>query len=155
VDAGVADSPPSLARLGIRGQLVQGYKTSMSTAEEVDDVEENFVGSGVAKVWFEEAGKMMCIDATIVGFDPVVAHLHKGDFGENGVLMAVLSSKKKSPGRFLGCGELSQLRVDSSQRSILAADFLEYPSHYYIQFHEKSVEYPEFHNAIRGQFEKT
>ena len=155
VDAGVSDSPADLAKLGIRGQLVQGYKTKMSTAEEVDGVEEDFVGSGTAKVWFEEGGKTMCIDATVEGFRAKVAHIHRGDFGENGVQMAVFSKFTKADGScFLGCGSLSALGVDASQRATFAEDFLANPSHYFIQFHEKKEGTTEFHNGIRGQFEK-
>ena len=154
VDAGVSDSPADLARDGIRGQLVQGYKTKVNTAEEVGDVEPDFVGSGYAKISFEDGGRMMCIDATIDGFNPALAHLHRGDYGENGVQIAKLSSKKTGPGRFLGCGTLAALGVDASQRSTLAADFLANPSDYYIQFHESKAGTAGFRNAVRGQFEK-
>lgn len=152
--AGVADSTPGLAGLGIRGQLVRGYTTDVKTGEEVGVFEQDFKGSGVAKIWFEEAGRTMCIDATIEGFDPRVAHLHRGDFGENGVLLATLSSKRAAEGRFLGCGALPNLGVDGSQRSTLAADFLANPARYYIQFHDTGVGNVGFHDAIRGQFEK-
>ena len=155
VDAGVSDSPADLAKLGIRGQLVQGYKTSMNTKEQVGTNEPDFVGSGVAKLWFEEAGKTICIDAMVSGFTADVAHIHRGDFGKNGVQIAVLSKTTKADGTcFLGCGSLSDLGVDASQRATLAADFLEYPSHYYIQFHAGKAGTPGFRNAIRGQFEK-
>ena len=154
LDAGVSDSPGDVAGDGIRGQLVQGYTTPVNTGEEVDDNEEDFVGSGKAKIWFEDGGRVMCIDATINGFNPSTAHLHRGDYGKNGVQIAVLSSKKKGPGRFLGCGTLAALGVVGSQRSTLAADFLKSPARYYIQFHEGKAGTAGFGNAVRGQFEK-
>ena len=156
MDAGVADSPADLSQLGIRGQLVQGYRTDMTTEEQVDgEKEPGFVGSGSAKVWFEEGGKTMCIDATVKGFKTKVAHFHRGDYGENGVQMAVFSKFTKADGScFLGCDSLSALGVDASQRATFAEDFLANPSDYYIQFHEEKQGTSLFHNAIRGQFEK-
>jgi hypothetical protein len=47
---------------GIRGQIVQGYTTPVNTGEEVDAIEKDFVGSGKAKIWFENGGRIMCID---------------------------------------------------------------------------------------------
>ena len=153
MDARVEDSPTSLTKFGIRGQLIQGYTTKVNTAEEVDKIEEDFVGSGTARIWFESGGSIMCIDATIKDFDPVLAHLHKGDFGKNGVQLADLSSKRRAAGHYLGCGSLSELGVNESQRATLAANFLANPEDYYIQFHQAKADKPEFHNAVRGQFE--
>ena len=153
--AGVGDSPPALTKLGIRGQLVQGYHTSVSTAEEIDDIEEDFEASGDATIRFETAGGRICIDATIEGFDPKVAHFHLGDFGENGARIADLSSKHVASGRFLGCGTLEDFDVDGSQRSTLAAKFLANPELFYFQFHAGTTGNPsDFKKAIRGQFEK-
>ena len=48
---------------GIRGQIVQWYTTPVNTGEEVDAIEQqDSVGSGKAKIWFENGGRIVCID---------------------------------------------------------------------------------------------
>jgi CHRD domain len=57
--------------------------------------------SGVATIKFESAGTVICIDATIMGFDPALAHIHNAKAGSNGVLLVDFTSTKIAPGRFL------------------------------------------------------
>jgi hypothetical protein len=52
----------------------------------------------VAAVKFESAGTEICVDATIQGFDPVLAHLHNAQPGVNGPLVVNFSSTRVAPG---------------------------------------------------------
>ena len=150
MSASVAAFPDALAKRGIRGQFIQRLTTDVNTYEEVGEYEADLDASGVATISFEEAGKSICMDATITGFDPAIAHFHKGQSGENGELIADLSKFKVAPGRFLGCSSLSGLNVDDSD---LASKVLDKPWEFYIQFHLGKRGSGNFMKAIRGQFD--
>lgn len=150
VNAYVASSPTSVSDRGVRGQLVQRLFTNVTTDENNVQFEmPGFKASGVTTIWFENAGTKMCINATIKGYDLLLAHFHLGEPGENGVLVADLSSLRVAARRYLGCGSFASLGITNSQ---LADNVLANPSKYYIQFHVDDVESGLFNYAIRGQF---
>ena len=149
MDAGVASSPSALSRRGIRGQLVQRLYTDVNTDENVAQYETDLDASGDVTMSLEVAGTTLCMDATITGYDPLVSHFHKGDFGKNGALVANLSSLRVSPGRYLGCASFSMLGISNNQ---LGAEFLASPSSFYIQFHGDKEGSGHFNEVVRGQF---
>lgn len=149
VEADVAASPYALSRRGIRGQLLQRLSTDVNIDENVAEYEIELDASGDVTMSLEAAGTTLCIDATIEGFDPLVCHFHKGDYGKNGVRIADLSTLRVSPGRYLGCASFSALGISNNQ---LGAEFHESPSSYYIQFHGTKSGGGRFNDVVRGQF---
>lgn len=150
MNAYVTGSPSAVSKRGIRGQLVQRLFTDVSTDENNEQFEvPGFKASGVVTIWFENAGTTMCINASINGYDPRIAHFHRGGPDENGVLVANLSAQRVAARRYLGCGSFSSLGVTNSQ---LGDDVLANPSNYYIQFHLDDVDSGLFNYAVRGQF---
>jgi CHRD domain len=142
----------NIKNLGIRGQLVDELTTNLRRSEEVLPFKGSPGAFGEATISFEEGGKVACIDATIVGFDPMVVHLHRGLPGENTGGLAVLnfSSKRIAAGRFNGCGTLSQLGSDEGVET--TASILSDPSGYYLHFH-RAASGPNFFTSIRGQLD--
>ena len=150
VNAHVARPPSPVSKHGIRGQLVQRLFTKVNNDENFDQFDvPGFKASGVATIWFENAGTRMCINATIKGYDPLIAHIHRGVPRKNGVLVANLSAQRVAARRYLGCAPFSSLGVTNSH---LADNVLANPSNYYIQFHLDDVDSGLFNYAIRGQF---
>ena len=162
MNAQIAEAPTALMIRGVRGQLVQELTTHLTASEEVAP----FIGMkgahGVATISFEEAGTMVCIDATIEGFDPAVAHLVRrgsggsgGSGGSNkkGTKIFNFSTKRLSPGRFNGCGSLSQLASDGNLASVATvASILHDPSAFCFHFHEAKGDNDNNH-GIRGQLD--
>ena len=70
VNAHVAAEPVTLFNSGIRGQFKQRFTTPLVPSEAVSPLKGKSGASGTAKISFESAGSVMCIDATIKGFDP-------------------------------------------------------------------------------------
>lgn len=86
---------------------------------------------GVSTISFEEGGNVACIDATIEGFDPLVAQLRGGPVS-NKPLTLDFSSQRLAPGRFNGCIELS---APGTAASVVAAkNILHDPTAYYFLF---------------------
>lgn len=136
---------------GIRGQLVGELTTNLRPSEEVLPFKGSPGASGEATISFEEGGKVACIDATIVGLDPMVAQLHRGLPGANaGREVLNFSSKRIAAGRFNGCGTLSQLGSDEGVD--MTASILSDPSGYYMHFH-LAASGPNFYTSIRGQLD--
>ena len=81
VNAIIASSPKELTTLGIRGQIVQELSTTVLPSEQVLPFTGKVGASGVASIYFERAGKIVCIDATFDDIDPAVVELHKGEAG--------------------------------------------------------------------------
>ncbi|KAI2505692.1 CHRD domain [Fragilaria crotonensis] len=150
VNAHVAGDPTSLFNRAIRGQVLQKFRTKVVPSEEVSPFKGKSGASGFATVSFENAGKAICIDATITGFNPVLAHLHNAKSGSNGAVVVNFTSKKVATGRFLGCGTLSELGVTDSS---LASKILANPSSFYFNFHLGNPDTSDFNVAIRGQLE--
>lgn len=150
MNAHVAGTPTALFNLAIRGQLVQSFSTDVVPSEEVSPFKGKSGTTGYATISFESAGTVVCIDATITGFDPVLAHLHNEKAGVNGPVIMDLSNKKVAPGRFLGCGTLSELGVSNVQ---VVAKILDIPSDFYFNFHLGKPGTSKFNVAVRGQLE--
>ena len=138
----VAGDPTDLFNRAIRGQLRQRFRTGVVPSEEVSPFKGKSGASGDATISFESAVKLICIDATIKGFNPVLAHLHNGNAGSNGDVVVDFSSMKVAPGRFLGCASTSVL---------LATKILENPESFYFNFHLGEPNTGDFFVAIRGQ----
>ena len=153
VNAHVAGAPPEVKNLAIRGQLLQKFSTTVLAAEEVAP----FVGQGgafgVATIKFESAGTVICIDATITGFDPVLAHLHNAQPGVNGPVVVNFSDKKVAPGRFLGCLSVAVPPQPGPPTVENVVNILDDPSDYYFNFHAGSPPSSDFNIAIRGQLD--
>ena len=132
----------------IRGQFIQRFTTPVGPSEVVSPMKGKTGASGTAKITVEAAGSTLCIDATIKGFDPVVAYLNYGKVGTNGPTVVDFSSKKKSAGRFLGCGKLKDVGVKDAE---LAAKILDKPDLFYFTFHQNKTGSGVFKNSIRGQ----
>ena len=150
MNAHVAVDPTALFNRAIRGQLRQRFRTSVVPSEEVSPFKGKSGASGDATISFDAAGTVICIDATIKGFNPVLVHLHNGKAGSNGDVVVDFSSKKVAPGRFLGCGKLSELGVTNV---LLATKILENLSNFYLNFHLGKPNTGDFNVAIRGQLE--
>jgi hypothetical protein len=148
VNAHIAATPTKLFNSAIRGQFKQRFTTPLVPGEEVSPLKGKSGASGTAKISFEAAGTVMCIDATIKGFDPRIAYLYRGAAGENGVMFVNFSSKKVSAGRFNGCGTLKELGVTDKG---LAAKILDNPKNFYFNFHQDKQGSGVFNTAIRGQ----
>jgi hypothetical protein len=156
VNAQIAEAPSALMIRGVRGQLVQELTTHLTASEEVAP----FIGMkgahGVATISFEEAGTMVCIDATIEGFDPAVAHLVRrasGGSKKKGTKIFNFSTKRLAPGRFNGCGSLSQLALDGNFASVdTVASILHDPTAFCFHFHQAKGDSDNNH-GIRGQLD--
>lgn len=140
-------SPGGVGPRAIRGQLLQGFMTKLSNDLTVAPYNNVVPGaSGMSMLTFENEGTMACFDATINGFDPVLAHVHFGQPGSNGPIFFDFSSVKVEMGRFLGC--ISILDLGHTQQSVcelLADGYL-----YYFEFHQSDTE-PGIFTTIRGQ----
>ncbi|KAI2501523.1 hypothetical protein MHU86_12968 [Fragilaria crotonensis] len=110
--------------------------------------------SGVATIKFESAGTVICVDATIQGFDPVLGHLHNAQSGVNGPVVVNFSSTKVAPGRFLGCITVANPPVAGQPSVQTVLDILDDPSDYYFNFHAGAPQTPDFNVAIRGQLDE-
>jgi len=153
VNAHVAGAPDNVKNLAIRGQLVQAFSTTVLPSEEVSPFVGKDGASGVARIKFESAGTVICIDATIQGFDPVLAHVHNAQPGVNGPLVVNFSDTKIAPGRFLGCITLS-VPAESGQPTIEnVVSILDNPADYYFNFHGGVPQTSDYNIAIRGQFD--
>jgi hypothetical protein len=132
---------------GIRGQLVQGFKASLQNQQTVTPYD-NVIpdASGTASMTVESAGEIVCFDASIDGFDPMLAHLRFGEIGTNGNLVIDFSSTKVGTGRYLGCVPIGRLGIDIA--TVLA--ILAHGDSYYFEFHDAESE-PDFYTTIRGQ----
>ena len=150
VNAHIAATPAKLFNSSIRGQFKQSFTTPLLPKEEVSPLKGKSGASGTAKISFEAAGSIMCIDATIKGFDPLLAYLYDGDAGTNGDVVVNFSSKKVSAGRFFGCGTLKELGVADKN---LAATILDNAKKFYFNFHQDKKGSGVFNTAIRGQLE--
>jgi len=154
VNAHVASAPVEVKNLAIRGQLLQAFKTTVVPSEEVSPFVGKVGASGVATIKFESAGTVICVDATIQGFDPVLGHLHNAQSGVNGPVVVDFSSTKVAPGRFLGCITVSD-PPEAGQPSVQTVlDILDDPSDYYFNFHAGAPQTPDFNVAIRGQLDE-
>ena len=150
MNAHVAAEPTKLFNSAIRGQFKQRLSTPLDPSEEVSPMKGKSGASGKAKITFESAGSVMCIDATIKGFDPLLAYLYAGATGTNGNVVVNFSSKKVSAGRFRGCGTLKDLGVTDAD---LAAKILDNAKNYYFNFHQDKKGSGYFKTSIRGQLE--
>ena len=148
VNAHVAGDPTALFNRAIRGQLRQRLRTTVVPSEEVSPFMGKAGASGIATISFEAAGTVICIDATVKGFAPVLAHLHNAKVGFNGGVVVNFSSMMVAPGRFLGCGTLSELGVTNA---LVAQTILADPSDFYFNFHLGASGTSDFNVAIRGQ----
>ena len=137
----------------IRGQLLQKFSTTVLAAEEVAP----FVGQGdffgVATIKFESAGTVICIDATITGFDPELAHLHNAQPGVNGPVVVNFSGNKIAPGRFLGCVSVVVPPAPGPPTVATVENILDDPSDYYFNFHAGLPNTAAFNVAVRGQLD--
>ena len=137
---------------GIRGQLVHELTAQVSDLQ----VKKPLIGvngaHGVATVSFEEAGTVVCIDAAINGFDPVIAVL-RGGLNSKDDQIFDFSSKKLAPGRFNGCDKLSELTAPGTFANVdTVTNILSDPTAYYFQFHQAKGG-SQFNNAVRGQLD--
>ena len=153
MNAHVAGAPDNVKNLAIRGQLVQAFSTTLLPSEEVSPFVGKDGASGVASIKFESAGTVICVDATIQGFDPVLAHVHNAQPGVNGPLVVNFSDTKIAPGRFLGCITLS-VPAEAGQPTIEnVVNILDNPADYYFNFHGGVPQTSDYNIAIRGQFD--
>ena len=141
---GITDDPAELNQKSVRGQLVQRFQTSLTSDEVVKPDLGKSGATGNASIRVQDAGKMLCIDATISNFDPKVATLQLGKAGTNGDIVSTFSGKRLSKGRFLGC-------VVSS--ADLAAKILDKPTDYYLLFRQDVKGSGNYNNAIRGNLD--
>ena len=146
----MAGSPTSLFNLAIRGQLIQKYSTKVVPSEEVSPFTGKSGASGFATVSFESGGTKACIDATIKGFDPVLAHLHNAKTGVNGGVVLDFTGEKVASGRFLGCASISEIGTGGISTVL---DILADPTDYYFNFHLGATG-SNFNVAIRGQLDR-
>lgn len=150
VNAHVAAEPVTLFNSGIRGQFKQRFTTPLVPSEAVSPLKGKSGASGTAKISFESAGSVMCIDATIKGFDPLIAYLYSGAAGTNGNVVVNFSSKRVSAGRFFGCGTLKELGVTDTD---LAAKILDNAKNFYFNFHQDKKGSGVYNTSLRGQLE--
>ena len=155
VNAHVAGAPDNVKNLAIRGQIVQAFSTTVLPSEEVSPFVGKDGASGVARIKFESAGTVICVDATIQGFDPVLAHVHNAQPGVNGPVVVDFSGTKVAPGRFLGCITLS-VPPEAGQPATIenVVNILDDPSDYYFNFHDGAAQTPDFNIAVRGQLDE-
>eukprot|EP00545_Synedropsis_sp_CCMP1620_P012266 CAMPEP_0119015000 /NCGR_PEP_ID=MMETSP1176-20130426/10502_1 /TAXON_ID=265551 /ORGANISM="Synedropsis recta cf, Strain CCMP1620" /LENGTH=364 /DNA_ID=CAMNT_0006968257 /DNA_START=22 /DNA_END=1116 /DNA_ORIENTATION=+ len=148
LNAHVAPTPDSLFFQGIRGQLLQSFTSQLDAEASVAPFLGVHGSSGVSSIRFEAGGSIVCFDATIVGFDPEVAHLAYGVTGTNGNVVYDFSSLKVAPGRFFGCLSIEELGTTLAEVCEILADGYVY----YFDFHQSDI--PDsiyFFNTIRGQ----
>ena len=148
VKAHVAGDPTALFNRAIRGQLRQRFRTKVVPSEEVSPFKGKSGASGISTISFEAAGTVICIDATVKGFNPVLVHLHNAKASLNGDVVVDFSSKKVAPGSFLGCGKQSELGVTNA---LIAQKILADPSSFYFNFHLGKPGTTDVNVAIRGQ----
>ena len=148
MNAHVAGDPTALFNRAIRGQLRQRFRTTVVPSEEVSPFKGKSGASGTATISFEAAGTVICIDATVKGFNPALVHLHNAKAGLNGDVVVDFSTKKVAPGLFLGCGKLSELGATDT---LVAQKILAGPSNFYFNFHLGKPGTNDFNVAIRGQ----
>ena len=145
---GINDDPAKLHQLSIRGQFVQSFETSLSPGEVVAPDVGKTNAKGSASVRYQrddDARALLCLDATITGFDPKVADLHVGKAGSTGTKVVNFSTTRLSKGRFLGC-------VGSSKTLVKA--IIDNPASYYLTFHQGAEGSSTYKNSIRGNLDK-
>ena len=142
---GINPDPAALNQKSIRGQFIQSFETELTKDEVVAPDVGKSGALGSASVRVQDAGKMLCIDATVTGFDPKVSDLHVGKAGSTGSKVVDFSGTKLSAGRFLGC-------VTSS--NTLAAVILDNPASYYLTFHQGVEGSSTYKYSIRGNLDK-
>lgn len=154
VNAHVAAAPPDVKNLAIRGQLLQKFSLTVLPSVVADPFMGKEGASGVATIKFESAGTAICIDATIIGFDPALAHIHNAKAGSNGVLVVDFTSTKIAPGRFLGCISVPLTPgVDQPASIAIVESILGDPSDYFFFVHEGIEPDLTYYNGIRAQLD--
>jgi hypothetical protein len=141
-------SPGGVAEnYAIRGQIWQAFPALLSNDQVVAPFDTVVEGAtGRVRVSVEEGGNRVFFDATVIGFDPVVAKLAQGDPGENGIIVLNFSSTKIGEGRFLGSLTIDELGVSYQHVVEMLAD----PGLYYFTF-QLGTEAPAAYTSIRGQ----
>lgn len=158
MNAQVASNPDSLFFQGIRGQVLQAFTAPLSPEQSIAPFMGVEGASGTATVRFESGGTVLCFDASIDGFDPMIAHLNFAAENVNGPVILDFSSTRVGTGRFFGCLTIAELGIDiEAAKSILADGYI-----YNFDFHEGEAppdfDFTEMHgasipylNTIRGQ----